>query len=252
MAVEYVPVRLDQRIVGRARRSRAVRRPGLITAVAFSETVAFGILAVPAVRSAALLAGNSPVTTNSGMPAIPRARSSFSGRPKTSSAICWPSPLGVAPLSAAPSWSRTRLSSHLRTLASWFLLVGSGRSLSPGIVSPSNDAGPPTVAVPLKKTSTSPSLAVFVWKLMLRPPLTSPTVSGVGGGGVVLFRSSRARMRTTALLPAVRCSDIRDLAAGDMGPVSRVGDRSARERCSRGTAALLRARSRFMQRDATP
>src|SRR5262249_30894165 len=150
----------------------------------------------------------------------------------------------------AASWSRTRLSSHLRTLASWFLLAGSGRSLSSGIVSPSNDAAPPTVAVPLKKTSTSPSLAVFVWKLMLRPPLTAPTASGFGGGGAVLFRSSRARMRTTALLPAVRCSDVRDLAVGDMGRGSRVGDRSAGDGSSRDTDALLGAR--FMRRDATP
>ena len=130
---------------------------GLITAVACSENVAFGIRTVPVLRSTPFGGANSPWMTNSGSPATPRASSSFSFRPRKSSSITSPVPVGVSASSAALSWSRTRALPHCCTRAVRFLLVGSGRSLSSGTVSPSSDAPPPTVSRPSKWTSTSPS-----------------------------------------------------------------------------------------------
>ena len=85
---------------------------GLITAVACSENVAFGILTVPVLRSTPFGGANSPWMTNSGRPATPRASSSFSLRPRKSSSITSPVPVGVRPSSAAFNWSRTRLVPH--------------------------------------------------------------------------------------------------------------------------------------------
>ena len=77
--------------------------PGLMTAVACSENVAFGIRTVPVVTWAAFDAANSLWMTNSGRPAMRAPSSSSSLRPKTSSSMASPVPVGVSPSSAALS-----------------------------------------------------------------------------------------------------------------------------------------------------